>query len=94
MVTTTILTSLLGLASLASAAQRPPPNNRCRNIPGDAGWPSAREWKQLNATVGGKLIATVPVGHVCHDSGVVHAYDEQKCWAVSQGILHEGAPTL
>jgi len=39
----------------------------CKCLPGDACWPSTAEWSQLNATVGGRLIATVPLGQVCHD---------------------------
>lgn len=47
----------------------------CRYIPGDAGWPEADLWSQLNLTVDGRLIATVPIGTVCHDPN----YDEAKC---------------
>ncbi|KAI9048465.1 hypothetical protein LZ554_007300 [Drepanopeziza brunnea f. sp. 'monogermtubi'] len=39
----------------------------CRYIPGDARWPSGEKWDKLNATVGGRLIATKPVASVCHD---------------------------
>lgn len=48
---------------------------RCRYIPGDAGWPHPQLWSQLNRTVNGRLIATVPVGSVCHYPN----YDEAKC---------------
>ena len=33
----------------------------CRTIPGDDAWPSKVDWDQLNQTVHGKLIATVPL---------------------------------
>lgn len=41
-------------------------NITCRSFPGDELWPSASEWAQLNDTVGGRLIATVPIGAPCH----------------------------
>lgn len=47
----------------------------CRKLPQDADWPSAQDWAQLNQTVGGRLIATVPVAHVCHDP----AYNATAC---------------
>ncbi|KAH7324398.1 putative isoamyl alcohol oxidase [Stachybotrys elegans] len=43
---------------------------RCKPIPGDSNWPSRCEWASLNATVGGRLIATVPQGSVCHNGGL------------------------
>ncbi|KAH8596904.1 FAD binding domain protein [Bisporella sp. PMI_857] len=39
----------------------------CRYLPGDSGWPTAAQWRALNATVEGRLIATVPLGSPCHD---------------------------
>ena len=47
----------------------------CRNIPGDTGWPSSNDWQDLNSTVGGRLIATVPLGSSCHDP----AYNGTQC---------------
>lgn len=47
----------------------------CKCFPGDACWPSQTEWSALNATVGGRLIATVPLGSPCHDPH----YDEDEC---------------
>jgi hypothetical protein len=52
---------------------------RCRYIPEDAGWPGPQLWSQLNQTVHGRLIATVPVGSVCHEP----TYDEDKCKELS-----------
>ena len=48
---------------------------KCRYIPEDTGWPQPQLWHQLNRTVNGRLIATVPVGSVCHFPN----YDEAKC---------------
>ncbi|KAG0648444.1 FAD-linked oxidoreductase ZEB1 [Hyphodiscus hymeniophilus] len=39
----------------------------CRCLPGDSCWPTTKEWKALNTTVGGRLVATVPLGSPCHD---------------------------
>ena len=47
----------------------------CRCLPGDSCWPGATEWAQLNTTVGGRLIPTVPLATVCHDP----YYNEAAC---------------
>ena len=39
----------------------------CRYLPSDSNWPTTKEWKALNATVGGRLVATTPLGSPCHD---------------------------
>jgi hypothetical protein len=49
--------------------------SKCRYIPGDEGWPSEPQWKQLNSSIGGRLIATEPLASPCHQPG----YDMQKC---------------
>ncbi|KAI1755488.1 putative FAD-dependent isoamyl alcohol oxidase [Xylaria castorea] len=38
----------------------------CRSIPGDADWPSSEHWTELNTTVHGRLIQTIPQASVCH----------------------------
>ncbi|KAK4100117.1 putative isoamyl alcohol oxidase [Parathielavia hyrcaniae] len=53
----------------------------CKCFPGDACWPSSRDWDALNQTVSGRLIATVPIGHVCHDPN----YDPARCQALRDG---------
>lgn len=68
----------LGSATTALASLFPPHDRiaeSCKCFPGDACWPSAAEWSGLNATVGGRLVATVPLGAPCHDP----AYDEVTC---------------
>ncbi|OKL63059.1 hypothetical protein UA08_01912 [Talaromyces atroroseus] len=47
----------------------------CYCLPGDSCWPSASAWDQLNTTVGGRLVATVPIGTPCHDPTL----DEAAC---------------
>ncbi|KAL1862721.1 hypothetical protein Daus18300_008365 [Diaporthe australafricana] len=58
----------------------------CRCFPGDACWPSDDEWSSLNATVGGRLIATVPLGFPCHDPH----YDEEECAYLREQWLYAG----
>lgn len=50
----------------------------CKCFPGDACWPSEREWNALNRTVGGRLIATVPLAQACHDPN----FDPVRCEAL------------
>ncbi|KAF9876186.1 FAD binding domain-containing protein [Colletotrichum karsti] len=56
-------------------------DSTCRCFPGEDCWPTAAEWDAFNSTVGGRLVATVPIGAVCHDSSF-GAYDEAKCTAL------------
>ncbi|KAK6063441.1 FAD-dependent isoamyl alcohol oxidase (FAD binding domain protein) [Seiridium cupressi] len=75
-----VLLSLLARVAVAST---------CKNIPGDPGWPSQSDWAKLNATVGGRLIQTVPQASVCHHESNMQ-YDAAACaelqndWTLSQ----------
>lgn len=55
----------------------------CKCFPGDDCWPSSDKWSSFNETLGGKLIATIPLAAVCHDANNDHpdwpAYDEEAC---------------
>ncbi|KAJ5195451.1 uncharacterized protein N7498_008889 [Penicillium cinerascens] len=62
------LLSLLALASTVVAHQ-------CHCLPGDSCWPSTSSWSSLNQTVGGRLVATVPIGTPCHGA----AYNAAAC---------------
>lgn len=53
----------------------------CKCFPGDACWPSTGDWNTLNQTVGGRLIATVPLAQACHDPN----YDPARCQALRDG---------
>ncbi|KAK8017236.1 hypothetical protein PG991_008312 [Apiospora marii] len=69
---------VLGTASAARARFSPvqdPAASSCKCFPGDACWPSVADWSGLNATVGGRLVKTVPLGAPCHDP----SYDEAAC---------------
>lgn len=87
MVTWTSVVVFIGAAWLASAqlglaiewSPWPWIVSRCRCFPGDRCWPSTAEWAAFNETVGGRLIATVPVASACHDSFPGVSYDAEKC---------------
>lgn len=51
---------------------------RCRCFPGDSCWPEPKTWSAFNATISGKLVATIPLAAPCHNDGFV-AYDQGKC---------------
>lgn len=59
---------LLPGAYAASIPRYPKTGNSssCRNMPGDASWPSFSEWDFLNQTVGGRLIAAQPLAQPCY----------------------------
>jgi hypothetical protein len=71
-------------------------NNRCRVIPGDASWPSIQSWDNLNRTVNGRLIPTVPIPAVCHTTYVGAAvindtYSQSDCAIVQTEWLKDVA---
>ncbi|RYO76372.1 hypothetical protein DL762_007065 [Monosporascus cannonballus] len=83
---------LLVLASTATATH----DQRCKNIPGDANWPTRAEWAAFNETIGGRLIATVPLASVCHSEGAFAQYNETVCAALQEEWnrpqVHFGTP--
>ena len=58
----------------------------CKAFPGDKEWPSKNEWDAFNATVGGRLVATVPLGAPCHGSG----FDNSTCEYLKSQWQSEG----
>ncbi|KAJ4012637.1 hypothetical protein NW752_008350 [Fusarium irregulare] len=63
-----VIASLLALAKASAESS-------CKCFPGDDCWPAEDDWKSLNTTVGGRLVATVPLGSPCHDPN----YDAEEC---------------
>jgi hypothetical protein len=59
------------LSALTANAQ--PSTPACKTFPGDKAWPSKAEWDAFNRTVGGRLVATVPLGTPCHGAGFNNA---------------------
>lgn len=58
------LTWILCASVLASTSSA---STDCYCLPGDECWPAESSWNALNTTVGGRLVATVPIGTPCHD---------------------------
>lgn len=88
------LVAAAGLLALAASAAAVPmfnssssSNSTCRCVPGDACWPSTADWSALNHTVGGRLIATVPLASVCHDTQW-GPYDKEKCDFLQQNWFY------
>jgi hypothetical protein len=52
-----------------------PSSAGCKAFPGDQAWPSTADWDAFNQTVGGRLVATVPLGTPCHGS----TFDNATC---------------
>jgi hypothetical protein len=46
---------------------------RCRNQPGDPGFPTAADWSVLNDTIYGRLIKVVPSAKACLELGCTEA---------------------
>ncbi|KAK0740040.1 isoamyl alcohol oxidase [Schizothecium vesticola] len=66
----------------------------CKCYPGDACWPSASAWNQLNATVGGNLAVLVPPEAACHNTftgllGTIPTYNAAKCAEVTANYSRE-----
>jgi hypothetical protein len=77
--------ALLQLLAFSAAMTSAATNQTCKYIASDEGWPSQEIWNQLNQTVGGRLIATVPQASICHiDSFGGTQYDEMACKALQQ----------
>ncbi|PYH90944.1 FAD binding domain protein [Aspergillus ellipticus CBS 707.79] len=68
------------LALLLSLVTAAPPDMSCHCFPGDEWcWPTVQEWNAFNESVGGKLIATVPIGSVCHPDSIYTPYNAEAC---------------
>ncbi|KAJ5248565.1 FAD/FMN-containing dehydrogenase, partial [Penicillium chermesinum] len=71
-----LLLSFLCLPSIAYPTQSA---EDCLCFPGESCWPSTAEWAAFNRTVGGRLIATTPIGSPCHKNNPFSPYDEAAC---------------
>ena len=63
-------------------------NSLCRCFPGDSCWPKPAEWEELNRTLDGKLIATVPIASACHHSTFAE-YEPTACKALQSAWFLE-----
>ncbi|KAL0780656.1 hypothetical protein CaCOL14_001991 [Colletotrichum acutatum] len=88
--------SIVGLAITAAFILAPNSSSWdrpfCTCTDGDSCWPSELQWQDLNASVGGRLIAPVPPASVCHNPN----YDEAECAAIREDWvwpeIHESWP--
>lgn len=74
------LLASLPVLACARAIETRQSESLCRCIPGDSCWPSVEKWDALNETIGGRLIATVPLATVCHDPN----YDQAQCSSMQE----------
>jgi hypothetical protein len=72
---TLLLTVVGDLPSCLGSSTLSGNNPACRYLPGDHEWPTQQEWDELNKTVHGQLIATIPLGSACHDP----TYNATEC---------------
>ncbi|CAG8984001.1 hypothetical protein HYALB_00009010 [Hymenoscyphus albidus] len=69
---------------------------KCKNIASDPRWPGPEDWARLNATVDGRLIATVPIAVDCHNP----SYNHEQCqvlkdtWSFADSHVHAPAEFL
>ncbi|KAJ7118501.1 FAD-binding domain-containing protein [Mycena crocata] len=61
---------------------------RCRNVPGTAGYPDTATWDTFNATVSGRLVAAVPSAKYCANRG--GCSDEEWTSSVFRGTIPGG----
>lgn len=73
-----VLALLASVWSVSARCNEPVNTSNCKCFPGDECWPTAEEWSDFNATVGGRLIATVPLAAACHDNAW-GSYDNATC---------------
>lgn len=60
-------------------------NSSCKAIPGDHAWPTRQVWSQLNDTIDGNLIQTVPQAAVCRPGGYGDiSEDKAECAALKE----------
>ncbi|KAE8402671.1 hypothetical protein BDV37DRAFT_284478 [Aspergillus pseudonomiae] len=74
------LLTAVGILSIATDAQTQP-RRRCAY--GDDCWPDIQTWNDFNATVGGRLIRSVPSAAVCH----TERYNADKCTVAKESWL-------
>ncbi|KAJ7885020.1 FAD-binding domain-containing protein [Mycena leptocephala] len=53
------------VCALSQSCAHEAKRQRCRNIPGSAGYPTAAAWSALNVTIGGRLVDVVPSAKYC-----------------------------
>jgi hypothetical protein len=57
---------VLVLSRLSPSACAPAKYAGCKLLPEDWNWPTRHEWNQLNITLNGALLSSIPLGSPCH----------------------------
>lgn len=77
---------LVLVAAIAGSRLRIFSEGSCRSIPGDESWPKQTDWGRLNQTVDGRLIATIPIAAICHETFSstedISIYNKEDCDAL------------
>ena len=80
-----LVSAIVALTCLSSLSKASPTlftrarnDSSCHYLPGDAFWPTSQDWADLNNAVGGRLVATVPLGSPCHNPN----YNAEQCSAL------------
>ncbi|CAG8975654.1 hypothetical protein HYALB_00008413 [Hymenoscyphus albidus] len=64
----------------------------CRCFLGDACWPSSTSWQSFNSSIGGNLIASVPIAAVCHDYSTSNSsattFDANACQSLEDSWFY------
>ncbi|KAJ7292570.1 hypothetical protein C8J57DRAFT_1490077 [Mycena rebaudengoi] len=83
------LIALILLLALSHCACGVPQARRqkCRNVPGDASYPSAAAWTALNATVSGRVVVVVPSAKFCASLPGGACTDEQWTSSVFRNTI-------
>ena len=85
--TTCVLAAILSAASLtarAAANVQEDHEHPCRYLPGDAGWPTDKDWQDLNRTIGGRLIRGSPLAKSCYEPNL----NASTCGQVREGWVN------
>lgn len=73
-----LLSLIIGTVSSRSVLPREASKTLCRCYPTDPCWPNATEWQDFNQTLGGKLLATMPIASQCHHDAFA-PFDAEAC---------------
>ncbi len=77
-----------GNATAASLSASNVTTPACRAFPGSANWPSATEWAQLNASMGGGLLHPTPPGAVCYAGAAgLGVFNMTQCFGLLFGAF-------
>jgi hypothetical protein len=71
--------TVMWIANLAAMVFGAHCSNTCVCLPGQACWPTTKDWDAFNETVGGNLQIITPLGQACHDP----TFNASECEAIN-----------